>query len=159
MFHQTTKRFWLHSTSFASKTSSSQRSSKTSQASASTHQVIIAHLTVKKRPSACDLCISPCTISSQLFGWAQVPQHLQLCEHRGSFVMYYLCFSYNFFFIFWLLFSELGFCIFKPSLSVVLVGFIPGSLLFGWFLVDNQFIIKCFEKMAFERTTGRSVNM
>ena len=38
---------------------------------------------------------------------------------------------------------ELGFC--KPALSVVLVGFIHGSQLSGWFLVENLFIIKCFE--------------
>ena len=38
---------------------------------------------------------------------------------------------------------ELDFC--KSALSVVLVGFIYGSQLSGWFLVANQFIIKCFE--------------
>ena len=38
---------------------------------------------------------------------------------------------------------ELDFCM--SALSVVLVGFIHGSQLSGWFLVENLFIIKCFE--------------
>ena len=55
---------------------------------------------------------------------------------------------------------ELDFC--KSALSVVLVGFIHGSQLSGWFLVENQFIIKCFEinlnTVKKDRTTQPSLS-
>ena len=39
--------------------------------------------------------------------------------------------------------SSLGTWLFKPALSVILVGFIQLS---GWFLVENQSFINCFER-------------
>ena len=113
---QTTRRVWLHSTSFASLTLNSQHSSKTSQASAFTH-----HIT-----SGC--------VETILCLW---PHHI--CQHHfsptprvsSSAAVSTDLFSWN-----------LDFC--KPALSLVLIGSIHGSQLYKRFLVENQLIIKCF---------------
>ena len=137
-FQQTTRRIWPHSTSFALQASSSQRSSKTSPASAFTHLITsgCVEMILSLLPHHISLHHSSLTLRVSSSAAVSIAVRAQ-----GPIVPVLFMFKW-FIFHFRPPLLELDFC--KSALSVVLVGFIHGSQLSGWFLVENQFIIKCY---------------
>ena len=121
-FQQTTRRIWPHSTSFALQASSSQRSSKTSPASAFTHLITsgCVEMILSLLPHHISLHHSSLTLRVSSSAAVSIAVRAQ-----GPIVPVLFMFKW-FIFHFRPPLLELDFC--KSALSVVLVGFIDGRL-------------------------------